>query len=128
MPGQPGYARKVVRYQHRLGALCAPRPMRILHVNKYLYRRGGAEAYMLDLAGMQAARGDEVAYFGMQHPDNDPSRYAAHFPPLVELEPAPDSLADRARAVARMFWSPASREGMAAVLAEFEPDVVHLHN
>ena len=102
--------------------------MRILHVNKYLYRRGGAEAYMLDLAGMQAARGDDLAYFGMQHPDNDQSRYAAHFPALVELDPPPSSLAGRARAVARMFWSPSSREGMAAVLTEFEPDVVHLHN
>jgi glycosyltransferase involved in cell wall biosynthesis len=102
--------------------------MRILHVNKYLYRRGGAEAYMLDLAEMQAARGDEVAFFGMRHPDNDPMRYAGHFPPQVELEPPPESMADRARAVARMFWSPSSRAGMAAVLAEFEPDAVHLHN
>ena len=31
--------------------------MRILHVNKFLYRRGGAEGYMLDLAELQRARG-----------------------------------------------------------------------
>ena len=38
--------------------------MRILHVNKFLYRRGGAEGYMLDLAELQRARGDDVSFFG----------------------------------------------------------------
>ena len=37
--------------------------MRILHVNKFLYRRGGAESYMLDLAALQREQGDEVAFF-----------------------------------------------------------------
>ena len=31
--------------------------MRILHVNKFLYRRGGIESYMFDLAALQAAKG-----------------------------------------------------------------------
>jgi len=35
--------------------------MKILHVNKFLYRRGGAEAYMLDLAEFQLRAGHEVA-------------------------------------------------------------------
>ena len=44
--------------------------MRVLHVGKFLHRRGGAEAHLLDLADLQRARGDEVAFFGMTHPDN----------------------------------------------------------
>ena len=35
--------------------------VRILHVNKFLYRRGGAEAYMEDLADLQVAAGHTVA-------------------------------------------------------------------
>ena len=66
------------------------RPMRVLHVNKFLYRRGGAEGYLLDVAELQRGDGDEVAFFGMTHPDNDaPTPYARHFPSLVELDPAP---------------------------------------
>ncbi|MBV9934019.1 MAG: glycosyltransferase family 4 protein [Actinobacteria bacterium] len=102
--------------------------MRILHVNKFLYRRGGAEAYMLDLAALQRARGDEVAFFGMQHPDNDPQPYAASFPSRVEFEPPPASFTGKARAAARMFWSSSAARGIDTVLADFDPDVVHLHN
>lgn len=102
--------------------------MRILHVNKYLYRRGGAEGYMQDVAALQVAEGHDVAFFGMAHPENPPLRYAEHFPPLVELEPPPPGPVDKARAIARMMYSSSSRRGIAAVVADFAPDVVHLHN
>ncbi|MGW4462014.1 glycosyltransferase [Micromonospora sp. NPDC004704] len=103
--------------------------MRVLHVNKYLYRRGGAEGYLLDLAALQRAAGDTVAYFGMTHPENEaPLPYAGHFPTEVELEPAPSGLRPRATAAARMLWSPSSRRGLARVIEDFRPDVLHLHN
>ncbi|MBV8982288.1 MAG: glycosyl transferase family 1, partial [Acidimicrobiia bacterium] len=65
--------------------------MRILHVNKYLYRRGGAESYMQAVAALQRSAGHDVAFFGMDHPANDPQEHAPHFPAYVELEPPPDS-------------------------------------
>jgi glycosyltransferase involved in cell wall biosynthesis len=102
--------------------------MRVLHVNKFLYDRGGAEVYMSDVAGLQRARGDEVAFFGMDHPDNDPQPFAAHFPSRVEFEPLPASLPGRLRAAGRMLWSTSAARGIDEVLDEFAPDVVHLHN
>jgi glycosyltransferase involved in cell wall biosynthesis len=102
--------------------------VRILHVNKFLYRRGGAESYMLDLAGLQAAAGHQVEFFGMAHPDNPPYRYAAHFPSNVQLEPPPARPDRRVAATTRMLWSPSARRGMEQVLEAFRPDVVHLHN
>jgi glycosyltransferase involved in cell wall biosynthesis len=102
--------------------------MRILHVNKFLYRRGGAEGYMLDVAELQARAGHEVAFFGMDHPDNPPQRFAAHLPAFVQLEPPPAGLRGRAAAAARMLWSTSSRRGIDAVVRDFRPDVAHLHN
>ncbi len=102
--------------------------MRILHVNKYLYRRGGAEGYALDVAEGQRERGHEVTFFGMQHPQNPQLPLSDAFPPLVELDPPPAGLRARTSAAGRMIWSPSSRSGMEAALAAFEPDVVHLHN
>jgi glycosyltransferase involved in cell wall biosynthesis len=102
--------------------------VRVLHVNKFLYRRGGAESYMLDLAGLQAAAGHQVEFFGMAHPDNPPYRYATHFPDHVQLEPPPTRADRQLGAVARMVWSPSARRGMEAVLRSFRPNVVHLHN
>ncbi len=102
--------------------------MRILHVNKFLYRRGGAEAYLFDLAALQARAGHEVAFFGMAHPENPPLQYDADFPPHVQLEPPPGGIVPRARAAGRMMYSPASREGLRRVIRAFGPDIVHLHN
>ncbi|MEU8112961.1 glycosyltransferase family 4 protein [Micromonospora sp. NPDC048947] len=103
--------------------------MRVLHVNKFLYRRGGAEGYLLDLADLQRVAGDTVAYFGMSHPENEsPLPYAARFPSEVVLEPAPSGVWPRAVAVGRMLWSPTSRRGLARVIDDFRPDVLHLHN
>jgi glycosyltransferase involved in cell wall biosynthesis len=104
------------------------RLMRILHVNKFLYRRGGAEAYMLDLAEAQAQAGHEVAFYGMRHPENPALPFQGAFPPLVELEPAPRSLRRRVTATGRMLYSPSSRRGIEEVLRAFQPDVAHLHN
>ncbi len=102
--------------------------MRILHVNKFLYRRGGAEAYMLELASMQRDQGHQVEFFGMSHPDNEPMTYQQHFPAHVEFEPAPPRTADRLRLAGRMLWSRQSRAGMERTVDAFRPDVVHLHN
>ena len=47
--------------------------MRILLVNKYFYRKGGAETYFFALAEGLRALGHEVAFFSMQHPNNESS-------------------------------------------------------
>jgi glycosyltransferase involved in cell wall biosynthesis len=102
--------------------------VKILHVNKFLYRRGGAEAYMLDVSALQSARGDEVDFFAMSHPMNRPSRFEYHFPENVEFNPPPSSIKGKMRAAGRLLYSPSARLGMEKVLDEFRPDVVHLHN
>jgi len=102
--------------------------VRILHVNKFLYRRGGAEAYMLDVAAMQREAGHIVEFLATAHPENEPSRYASLFPRFVELNPPPASIGGKASAVGRMLWSREARVSMERVLEDFRPDVVHVHN
>ena len=102
--------------------------MRILHVNKFLYRRGGAESYMLDLASRQEASGHEVAFFSTRHPENRSSPFEAFFPEYIELNPPPASWSERARAAARILYSRSAEVGFTRVLDRFRPDVVHLHN
>src|SRR4051794_18010399 len=102
--------------------------MRVLHVNKFLYRRGGAEGYMIDLAAMQQQAGDHVEFYGMSHPDNVPLHYASEFPSHVEFEPAPPSLPGRVQVLGRMMWSTSAARGISHVIDDFAPDVAHLHN
>ena len=102
--------------------------MRILQVNKFNYRRGGAEAYMEDLAELQERAGHTVEFFAMEHPDNRPSTYGQFFPSQVDFEPPPPTLSGKVKGVGRMLWSRSAEHGMASVVDAFQPDVVHLHN
>jgi glycosyltransferase involved in cell wall biosynthesis len=101
--------------------------MKVLHVNKFLYRRGGAEGYMLDLATAQMERGHEVEFFSMAHRENLPARFERSFPSQVDFDPPPDRLGARLKAVGRLMYSPSARKGMRDVLSAFEPDIAHVH-
>ncbi len=102
--------------------------MRILHVNKFLYRRGGAEGYLLDLAELQRAQGHDVSFFAMDHPDNQADVNADLFPPRMELNPPPSGVAARVATSVDILYRRSARIGMDAILDRVRPDVVHLHN
>lgn len=102
--------------------------MRILHVNKFLYRRGGAEGYMEDVAGLQARAGHDVAFFGMHHPLNSYPSFTDLLVSNVEFDPPPDTLRGRLALAGRAVWSPSAARSMGEVVRRFRPDVVHLHN
>ncbi|MPY92474.1 MAG: glycosyltransferase, partial [Acidimicrobiia bacterium] len=102
--------------------------MRILHVDKFLRRQGGAAGYMLDVAALQRRAGHDVDFFAMQHPANLPATYEDQFPPFVQLDPPPRGALARAGTVATMVWSGRAARCLAEVVDDFRPDVVHLHN
>lgn len=102
--------------------------MRVLHVNKYLHRRGGADAYCLGLADLQRNRGLQVDFFAMSDPDNEPSTYSEWFPRHAELSPPYGGAKHRVLTAGRMIYNAQAARGMSRVLDSFQPDVVHLHN
>lgn len=102
--------------------------MRILHVNRYLHRRSYADAYAEDLAQLQHVAGHEVTFFGMRHPANRIYQYERSFPSHVEFDPDRAGPVDKVKGVGRATWSPSASHGMDDVLADFQPDVVHLHD
>lgn len=99
--------------------------MRILHVNKFLYRRGGAEAYMLDVSELQSEEGHDVAFFGMQHPENTATSLAGGVRFIDFQAHGP---VQQARKIGRMFWSVTAQTGMRRAITEFRPDIIHAHN
>lgn len=102
--------------------------MRILHVDKFLRRQGGAASYMLDLGRTQVRHGHEVEYFAMAHPDNEPATYEALFPPFIAFDEAPSGVVGAITMTHTMVHSRRARDAMRTVVERFRPDVVHLHN
>lgn len=101
--------------------------MRVLNVNKFHYRRGGAETAYFDLARLLAERGHEVIPFAMSHPENEPSEWARFFPSRVEFR-AEGGAGDKLRRALRVIYSREARDCLRRLLGEARPDLAHLHN
>lgn len=59
--------------------------MNILHINKFHYFRGGAEAVYLNTARLLESKGHRSVFFSMHHPQNIPCETSCYFLPYVEL-------------------------------------------
>lgn len=101
--------------------------MKILLVNKYNFIKGGADKYFLDLAELLSSQpGFEIAKFCMSHPHNLPDRYSDYFVSGFNYDHF--RLRDFWRYLSGTFYSPEARRKFAALLDEFEPDIIHIHN
>lgn len=101
--------------------------MRILLVNKFHYRKGGAETYYLTVGSELERMGHEVAYFSMRHPDNLPCEWDKYFVTQREYNNVKNPL-KAARDGMALVYSPEAKRNFQALCEEFRPDVVHLNN
>lgn len=100
--------------------------MRILEINKFNHVRGGADKHFLDLVKLLQSKGEEVAVFSMYHPENRESQWSKYFVSRVDYEKG--SFFNKFKGVWRVFWSFEARRKISALLDEFQPDIVHIHN
>lgn len=101
--------------------------MRILLVNKYFYRKGGAETYFFALAEGLKALGHEVAFFSMKHPNNEPSRWSKYF--VSEKDYVGEiSAFKKVQEASTLIYSFEAKRKFEALLEEFKPDIIHMNN
>lgn len=99
--------------------------MRIIMINKFLFPRGGAETYALELGQELRNRGHTVEYFGMYDKQNTATnRWGLYTSPLDFHSP---KLSD-ATYPFRIIWSKEAYDKMKTLIKEFQPDVIHLNN
>lgn len=101
--------------------------MKILLVNKFHYRKGGAETYYLTVGSELERMGHEVAYFSMKHPDNLPCKWDKYFVTQREYNNVKNPF-KAARDGVALIYSPEAKRNFQALCEEFRPDVVHLNN
>lgn len=102
--------------------------MKILEINKFYYRRRGAESHFLDLLDLLREGGDEVAVFSMQHKENLSSPWGKYFVQHVGYNNYDSTAWERFLGVCRIFWSLEARRNLQTLLQKFHPDIVHIHN
>ena len=101
--------------------------MKILLVNKFHYRKGGAETYYLTVGSELERMGHEVAYFSMKHPNNLPCKWDRYFVAQREYNDVKNPLSAVRDGIA-LIYSPEAKRNFQALCEEFRPDVVHLNN
>lgn len=100
--------------------------MRVLLVNKFFFRKGGAESVFFATADLLKRKGHETRFFSMTHESNFPSEDGRHFVSRVDYDSG--SIRDKARSAGRLLYSFEAKRRMEGLLREARPDVAHLHN
>jgi len=101
--------------------------MKILAVNKFYYRRAGAETAFFDTADLLRSHGHSVVPWAMHHPENAASPYSGDFVSRKEFE-GPNTPAKALRAAGHLLFSFEARRSLERLIVREKPDIAHLHN
>ncbi len=99
--------------------------MKILIINKFLYPRGGAETYLLQIGQYFKKIGNEVEYFGMYDEKNIVGNSWDCYTTNVDFHTF--SL-KKFMYPFKIIYSIEARKRIRKVLDNFSPDIVHLNN
>ncbi|HAI74070.1 MAG TPA: hypothetical protein DCS28_03265 [Candidatus Moranbacteria bacterium] len=102
--------------------------MKILEINKFNYAKGGADRHFLDLVNLLKSDGNEVAVFSMNNPKNIFSPWKKYFISYIGYNKNDSTFFQRIKGVFRMFYSREAKIKMRKLLADFEPEIAHIHN
>ncbi len=100
---------------------------RLLNINTYHYRRGGADAVYLDHGALFTRAGWESGWFAMHHPRNEQTPWSRFF--VDEIELGHNYPAWRKLAIAKqVIHSRSHARALHRLLDAFPADVAHVHN
>jgi glycosyltransferase involved in cell wall biosynthesis len=98
-----------------------------ISVTSYYYRRGGAEAVMLDQNELLVDRGWEIVPFAMEYEQNFDTEYSDYFVEEIDFasQYAP---VEKVRKVVKSVYSLEARREIGRLIDDVRPDIVHAHN
>ncbi len=100
---------------------------RLLAINNYFYRRGGAEAVFFDHMAMFSEIGWDVVPFAMQHDHNEPSPWSDYFVSEIEYGRRTGP-ARKAVQAASILYSFEAQRNIRRLIERARPSVAHAHN
>ncbi len=100
--------------------------MKILQVNKFYYPKDGVSNYLLGLEAELKKLGHEVRVFAMDNPKNILSADEKYFVSYLSFDQG--GLINTWRSFARIFYSFEAKRKFKALINDFHPDIIHIHN
>ncbi len=100
--------------------------MKVLMVNKFLFKNGGSETYMFSIGNKLEELGHEVQYFGMDHEKNCAKNRLGIYTKNMDFHGG--SLINKLLYPIKTIYSFEARKKIRKVLNDFSPDVLHINN
>ena len=100
--------------------------MRIIEINKFLFRNGGSETYIFKLGEALEQHGHEVQYFGMEHEGRCVGNRVNAYTSDMDFHGG--SKLSKLTYPIKTIYSKEARVQLRKVLDDFQPDVCHLNN
>ncbi|MDP9008554.1 MAG: glycosyltransferase [Pseudomonadota bacterium] len=100
---------------------------KLLSINNYYYRRGGAESVFFDHNSLLERAGWEVIPFAMQHAENEPSAWSDNFAKTTDGSFEGSPIRKISRAITTVYSSDAARR-IRRVISATRPSLAHAHN
>ncbi len=100
--------------------------MKILLVNKFYYPKDGVSNYLLGLEAKLKELGHEVSIFAMDNPKNIPCDSQKYFVSYLSFDQK--GIINTWRSFARIFYSFEAKRKFSALVRDFQPDIIHIHN
>jgi glycosyltransferase involved in cell wall biosynthesis len=101
--------------------------MRILSVNKFHRRSGGAESYVFNMMDLLGRKGHQVVPFSMLDERNEPSPYGKYFVQNVNYHQHRSALQKISEA-GRILYSFESKRKIRDLIHDTSPSLAHCHN
>lgn len=100
---------------------------RLLSLNSYHYRRGGADMVYFEHDSLFRSAGWDTAFFSMHHPMNLASDWDEYFVDELQYGHA-YGFVQKVAMVGKVLYSAEARRKLSSLLDVFRPDVAHSHN
>jgi glycosyltransferase involved in cell wall biosynthesis len=100
---------------------------RLLNINNYFYRRGGAEAVFFDHTTLFEEIGWDVVPFAMQHEQNLGSPWSDYFVSEIEYGRQIGAM-DKVSQAAKVIYSLEAQRNLKRLIETARPSVAHAHN
>jgi glycosyltransferase involved in cell wall biosynthesis len=99
--------------------------MKVLQINKYFYRKGGADTVFFNTIRLLEEHGHSVVPFSLRNEKNLGSDYEAYFVPYPEL--GESSLDEKIRHAASFLYNRRAAVLLERLLDAERPDIAHIH-
>ena len=99
--------------------------MKVLLIDNFLYRRGGAEVVFLNTGELLKSKGHDVIYFSQQWSENIPSKFEQFYPMGIDAKTS--GILKRIQGVGKYFYNRKAANKLEKLIVETKPDIAHAH-